>query len=237
MSDLTIYYVDDAENGAPYLTPQVRPEGVRSVSARALVANAVPNGVASEDAIWVAKHGTPAHDYLREHAKGRISTFSVSKPETWLPLVMGNPRLYSKPAENCRPAVKATGLGSTDNGKKIDANVIDGASITTHTIDASELQSGVNRAFENLNATAKTMGLRASYEPASPHTTLITQVDVHDVSPINDTLYYALDASKLEGMDGEQFPEDGNITIQWSKVHGRTNLRKFTVTIDYKESN
>lgn len=237
MSDLTIYYVDDAENGAPYLPPQERPKGVHSASAYwMLTSRALPYAVNREDVVWVVKHGTPAHDYLREHAQGRISSFSVSKPESWLRLVAGNPTFYSNLAADCRPAVKATGLGSTDNGKKIDASVIDGSTITTHTIDASELQSGVNRAFENLNATAKTMGLRASYEPASPHTTLITHMDIEQESyPLDTLLDEALNASRVQ--DDATLPEDGSITIQWSKVHGRTNLRKFTVTIDYKESN
>lgn len=224
MSDLTIYYVDDVENGAPYLTPRERPEGVRSVSARSVVANALPDSVAREDVVWVVKYGTPAHGYLREHAQGRISSFSASKAQSWLSLVAAGPTGCSTPAEDCRPAVKATGLGSTDNGKR---------SHTTINVSAGQVIVDSSR----ITASKLLADQAIIKEPAKPHTTLITQVDVHDVSPVNDTLYNALEVSKLEGMDGDQFPEDGNITIQWSKVHGRTNLRKFTITIDYKESN
>lgn len=231
----TVVYVSDVANGAPWLDHEDRGM-VPTVTAGGVVKDAYRGTVGQSHYLWVVKAGTPAHAHLCEHATGRISTFSSFPAKEWLSRVIANQERLSYPAEDFRPAVKGNGLGSTDNGKKIDASVIDGTTITTRTIDGVALQAGVNRAFENLNNTVKTMGLRASHEPTGPRTTLITQVDVNDVSPINDTLYNALVASGVEDLDGDQFPEDGNITIQWSKVHGRTNLRKFTITVDYKES-
>lgn len=72
--------------------------------------------------------------------------------------------------------------------------------------------------------------------PATPHTTLVTQVDIHeDTFPLDTTLEAALNGARLE--DDGTLPEDGMITIKWEKVAGRDQLRKFTVTVDYKESN
>ncbi|MEG2778876.1 MAG: hypothetical protein RR905_06315 [Aurantimicrobium sp.] len=220
----TVVYVSDEGNGAPRLDAPARCY-VTQIRASSIVAGNMPSSMGLAGIVWAVKHGTPAHEYLREHAAGRISSFSAFSAKEWLPKVVADPEFLSYPTEDVRPAVKATGLGSTDNGKKIDASVINGESITTHMIASSHVPLGKLATSEVVN------------EPARPHTTLITQVDVGDVSPVNDTLYNALEASKLEGMYGDQFPEDGNITIQWSKVHGRTNLRKFTITVDYKESN
>lgn len=174
--------------------------------------------------VWIVRGNTEVASYIYAHGVGRTSTFSSKNPAEWMNEVAQNPEGCSVKCAGIDllpPPVPAVGLAATEAGRRDFA--IGGK------VDPEKVQESINRAIAG-------GGLKFHEEPkAEPRTTLVTQVEVLDaVDPIGDTLHYAKEAA---GVDRDAFPEDGLVSIQWTKVHGRNNLRKFTITVDFKESN
>lgn len=208
MSDYKIVYVT---SGTPRLDGVELPGGVTWCSTQ--YAEQECGSSARENTIWVVRGGTDISAYIRQNGIGYISTFSSRNPTSWLNTVKqdadaGNLNLA---ADQCE---------KRGFQRKTMAPCV--------TIDATTIKSTIiDKPF--VGASIK--------QPATPHTTLVTNVDIaKEVDPVGDVMHYASEASRLDGLDSE-FPEGGMITLKWEKVAGRDQLRKFTVTVDYKESN
>ncbi|GAA1411847.1 hypothetical protein AUR04nite_00720 [Glutamicibacter uratoxydans] len=230
MSNLRVIYVVESDNTTPRLDGVSLPPGATWCSPNYAVRRCGDSG--SANIVWVVRGRTEAAKAIRENGTGRISTYSTPDANDWLKEVADDPADCSSPCGNIL-AVPAVGLASTEAGRRAqteDAYGIPGARLALGgKVNPEKVQESINRAIAG-------GGLKLPEEPkAEPRTTLVTQVEVMDaVDPIGDTLHYAKEAA---GVDRDAFPEDGLVSIQWTKVHGRTNLRKFTITVDFKESN
>lgn len=168
--------------------------------------------------IWVVKGNTEAVDFLLKNAKGRISDYSSPG---WVDRMLGASDadfLRLSDAISDRNTCISLKLGV------LDAVMATGAPVVNN-YSSPSLAPGLGRVRKQFN----------SVHPAEPRTTLITQLEVDSfpAETITTALTSAIGSSTLS--EAMELPGDGMVTLKWEPVVGRDSLRKFTVTVDYKE--
>lgn len=165
--------------------------------------------------IWVVKGGTRAQSFLLENAKGRISDYITP---IWIDRMLG-----ASDADFLRlsDAISDRNPHLSLKSGVIDAVMATGAPVVNNYIKPSH---GLTTLSPNV--------IKA---PAQPRTTLVTQLEVDSfpAETITTALTSAIGSSTLN--EAMELPSDGMVTLKWEKVVGRDSLRKFTVTVDYKD--
>lgn len=168
--------------------------------------------------IWVVKSDTKAHSLLLKEARGRISDYSSN---SWVDRMLG---ASNKEALRLSDAISDRNPHLSLKSGVIDAVMATGAPVVNN-YSSPSLAPSLGRVRKQFN----------SVHPAEPRTTLITQLEVDSfpAETITTALTSAIGSSTLN--EAMELPSDGMVTLKWEKVVGRDSLRKFTVTVDYKD--
>lgn len=169
--------------------------------------------------IWVVKGYTKAVDFLLKNAKGRISDYSSPG---WIDRMLG---ASGRELLRLSDVISERNTYISAKSGVLDAGMINGAPVINNYISN----------YVKPSHGATTLNPNVIKAPAEPRTTLVTQLEVDSfpAETITTALTSAIGASSLS--EAMELPSDGMVTLKWEPVVGRDSLRKFSVTVDYKD--